>query len=121
MSAFQIQLETYETIVPGGVRRVAWFIQKDDDWARVSEHTGALVEQCDVGPGTVWLLRVVVSLPAGTCLMRVESAPRRAPARDPLAYIVSPARARDRDTRRSYFAVGAGGKLERLPGPPRSA
>jgi hypothetical protein len=120
MNLFQVNLEMFESIVPGGVRKVAWFIRSGDDWTRVSEHTDAHVEKCDVGPGTVWLWRVALSLPLGARLMRVESIPRRAPARDPLAYIVKPNGARDRDTRRSYFAVGARGKLERLAEPPRS-
>jgi hypothetical protein len=119
MTDFQIQLETFESVVPGGVRRVAWFIRSGDDWARVNEHASASVELCDRGPGTVWQRRILLCLPVGARLMRVESVPRRAAARDPLAYIVSPTGARDRDTRRSYFAVSASGKLERLAGPPR--
>jgi hypothetical protein len=52
--------------------------------------------------------------------MRVESAPKRAEPRDPLAYLMSNVRGAERVTLRRYFTVNGGGKLERLPPPGRS-
>ena len=116
----EITLSTFESIVPGGVRRVSWLRFDDGDWVLLGEGPGVRVVQQECGPGTVWARQVMALLPAGARLMRVESAPKRAEPRDPLAYLMSNVRGAERTTRRSYFAVGAGGKLERLPAPGRS-
>jgi hypothetical protein len=114
MTAIEIELEAFESIVPGGVRRVTWLVQRDDDWVLASEVPGAEVESCDVGPKMVWLRRVRVSLSPGSLLQRIESVPMRAEPRDPLAYLFGPVAKRDRETRRSHFIVTVGGKLERV-------
>jgi hypothetical protein len=119
MMDIELELETFEAVVAGGVRRVTWLVLQDDKWTMVSEVPGARVEQRDVGPSVVWRRRVKLALPLGSHLSRVESVPRRAPARDPLAYLLTPSRGGDRETRRSYFVLGARGKLERLAERPR--
>jgi len=116
----EIQLSTSESIVPGGVRRVSWLRFDDGDWVLISEGPGVRVTPQECGPGTVWARQVVVQLPAGARLVRVESAPKRAEPRDPLAYLLSNVRGAERTTRRSYFTVNAHGKLERLPPPGRT-
>lgn len=113
-----IEVESFEAIVPGGVRRVTWLVESDSEWRLASELPGASVEACDCGPGMVWLRRVTLALPPGARLARVESAPERAAPRDPLAYLFGPKPASGRKTRRSQFVVGAAGKLVRVP-PPR--
>jgi hypothetical protein len=113
-SLHTIQVEAYESVVAGGVRRVTWLVESGREWILASELPGASVEACDVGPGTVWLRRVTLALPPGARLMRVESAPERAAARDPLAYLFGPERRSTRQTRRSQFVVGLAGKLERV-------
>jgi hypothetical protein len=115
MTGFSFELESLEAVVPGGVRRVTWLIQRDQDWLLVSEFPGAEVEQREGGPGVVWRRSVKLELPPGSKLARVESAPRRAAAKDPLAYLFGPEGNRDRETRRSFFIVSPGGKLERAP------
>ena len=113
----ELELDTFEAIVPGGVRRVTWLHATEDDWALVSELPGARVEQLDCGPGVVWRRQVAVAVPVGTRLMRVESVPRRAPPQDPLAYLLGSSAKVGRETRRSQFVVAPSGKLQRLPPP----
>jgi hypothetical protein len=117
MGAHKIEVEAFETVVAGGVRRVTWLVQNGDDWLLASEWPGASVEQRDTGPRMVWLRRVTLELASGSRLVRIESEPNRAPARDPMAYLFEPPRAHGRQSRRSYFVVNAGGKLERVPPP----
>jgi hypothetical protein len=113
-----LELETFEAVVAGGVRRVTWLVLQAGLWTLVSDVPGAQVEQRDVGPSVVWRRRVKLVLPLGSHLSRVESVPRRAPARDPLAYLLTPSRGGDRETRRSYFVLCEKGKLERLAARP---
>jgi hypothetical protein len=113
----ELTLETFESIVPGGVRRVTWLIETDEDWMVVGELPHAQVEQLDCGPGVVWRRRVVVTLAVGTKLMRVESVPKRERAKDPLAYLLGPGAGVGRETRRSQFVLAVGGALTRLPPP----
>jgi hypothetical protein len=114
-----IVVEAFEAIVPGGVRRVTWLVESGREWRVASEFPGASIERCDARPGTVWLQRVTLELPLGARLVRVESAPKPAPPRDPLAYLFGPEQRRSQQTRRSRFVVGAAGKLERVM-PPRA-
>jgi hypothetical protein len=113
----ELTLEAFESIVPGGVRRVTWLIETDEDWTVIGELPNARVEQLDCGPGVVWRRRVVITVPVGARLMRVESVPKRAPAVDPIAYLLGPSNRAARETRRSQFVVALGGKLTRLPPP----
>jgi hypothetical protein len=115
MTTYHIELEAFESIVPGGVRRVTWLVQRDEDWQMASEAPGAQVEQHQGVPGTVWRSTVTLALPTGSRLARIESVPMRTAPRDPLAYLFGPGEKRDRQTRRSYFVVKAGGKLQRVP------
>ncbi len=119
MTDVVLELEAFEAVVPGGVRRVTWLVLQDDKWTIVSEVAGARVEQCDAGRSVVWRRHISVPLPVGSRLARVESVPRRAPPRDPFAYLLTPTRGGDRETRRSYFVLGPRGKLERLAERPR--
>jgi hypothetical protein len=114
-----IEVEAFEAIVPGGVRRVTWLVESDDEWRLASELPGASVEARDAGPGMVWVRRVTLALPPGARLARIESEPERAVHRDPLTYLFSPDQRRGRQTRRSHFVVSVAGKLERVA-PPRA-
>jgi len=114
-----IEVEAFEAIVPGGVRRVTWLVESDGEWHLASESPGASVEARDAGPGMVWVRRVKVPLPPGARLARVESTPERAAPRDPLAYLLGPEQRGGRQTRRSQFVVSVAGKLERIA-PPRA-
>ena len=115
---FELELDTFEVVVPGGVRRVTWLVLQDGTWTMASEVPGARVELRDAGPKVVWRRHVSLTLPVGSHLSRVESAPKRAPPRDPLAYLLAPKRDATRETRRSYFVLATGGKLERLASRP---
>jgi hypothetical protein len=119
MSTHPIELESFESVVPGGVRRVTWLVQLDERWQLASDVPGARVEQCDAGPAMVWRRTITVALAPGSRLVRVESTPRRAAPRDPLAYLFGPAPKDPRQTRRSHFVVNTAGRLERVP--PRHA
>ena len=116
-SVHTIEVEAFEAIVRGGVRRVTWLVEQDGEWRLASELPGASVEARDAGPGTVWVRRVTLELPPGARLQRIESAPKQAAPRDPLSYLFAPERQGGRQTKRSQFVVGHTGRLERARDP----
>lgn len=118
MTTLEVELEIFETVVRGGVRRVTWHVENVDDWISATACPGAQVNRQDNSPGTVWRSRVLVRLALGTKLMRVESEPDRQKPADPLAYFWSAPRVHRRLVKRSYFQVDAGGRLLRLPQAP---
>lgn len=115
MKRFEVELEIFEAVVRGGVRRVTWHVEQEDDWISATAYPGAQMNRQDNSPGTVWRTRVLVQLPLGAKLMRVESEPERQKSQDPLAYFWSAPRVHPRLVRRSYFRVDSGGRLARLP------
>jgi hypothetical protein len=118
MTSVEVELEIFETVVRGGVRRVTWHVENEDDWISATVSPGAQVDRQDNSPGTVWRTRVLVRLPLGAKLMRVESEPDRQKSEDPLAYFWSAPRVHPRLVKRSYFQVADRGRLLRLPQPP---
>lgn len=118
MTTLEVELEIFETVVRGGVRRVTWHVENLDDWISVTAWPGAQVNRQDNSPGTVWRSRVLVRLPLGTKLMRVESEPDRQKSEDPLAYFWSAPRVHRRLVKRSYFQLDASGRLLRQPQAP---
>lgn len=113
---YAIALEAFETIVDGGVRRVSWLVADGEDWITAAEYPGASVEMADRSPGVVWRRSMLLSLPSGTRLMRVESLPQpRGAQRDPLSYLWGSPRAPAQQVQRRYFIVDARGRLEREP------
>jgi hypothetical protein len=117
MKRFEVELEIFEAVTRGGVRRVTWHVSDDDEWISATAWPDAQVNRQDNSPGTVWRSRVLVQLPLGTELMRVESEPDPQRSKDPLAYFWSAPRVHPRLVRRSYFRVDDGGRLFRLPQP----
>lgn len=114
---FEVELEIFEAITRGGVRRVSWHVADGEDWVSATACPGAQIERQENGPGTVWVSRVHLQLPAGARLMRVESEPDRQKSEDPLAYLWSGPGVHRRRVRRSYFGVSHKGRLVRLSRP----
>jgi|SRR5688572_26014185 len=113
MTVHPIELENLEAIADGGVRRVSWHVAQDRRWLAAVSYPGAQVSFADGRPGVVWQRRVLLSLQAGTRLMRVESRPQRKVQQDPLAYLWSSPKAGAERVLRSYFRVSQAGRLER--------
>jgi hypothetical protein len=113
MTEHEIQLEVFEAVVEGGVRRVSWHVAQGTSWLSAANYPGARVDLADRTAGVVWLRRVLLCLPAGTRLMRVESLPDRGVQRDPLAYLWKRGPSSAQDVQRSYFRVGDSGRLLR--------
>jgi hypothetical protein len=112
-----IELDISESVTRGGVRRVTWHVAKDDDtWLSVTEVPGADIRDPASTAGVIWHKHVLVTLPLGARLMRVESEPERAPPKDPMAYLWQGRPGVRRKVKRSYFRVGAAGKLVRVSG-----
>jgi hypothetical protein len=109
-----IELDISESITRGGVRRVTWHVASDDSWLSVTAVPGAEIRDAQSTAGVVWRRHVLVELPPGTRLMRVESEPERAPPKDPMAYLWQERGGVRRKVKRSYFRVGTGGRLERV-------
>jgi hypothetical protein len=113
-SAAPLELIDEERVVARGTQRSTWFVRRGDAWTRAADFPGATVERRDTGPGTVWEHAVIVVLPAGTELMRVDSRPLSVAAKDPLAYLRSGAKPSPRATRRRYYKVDERGRLTAL-------
>jgi hypothetical protein len=114
----EIALEMFEAVARGGTRRVSWHVAQGEHWLAAANYPGARVALEDRSPGVVWQRRVVLSLPTGARLMRVESQPGSEVQRDPLAYLWKGARAAPQKVQRSYFSVGPKGSLVRAPRDP---
>jgi hypothetical protein len=93
---------------------VTWHVAQDDDWISVTALPEVELRDAASARGVIWKRQVVVALPLGTRLMRVESEPERAPAKDPLAYLWQTRSGLRRKVKRSYFRVDRAGRLVRL-------
>jgi hypothetical protein len=100
-----------ERIVDHGAALTTWFVKRDAAWVKASEWPGGTTTARDAGPGTVWERSVLLSVSAGTLMMRVETRPRPEERRDPFAYLEREARRARRVTRRTYYRVAPGGRL----------
>jgi hypothetical protein len=114
----EIALEMFEAVVQGGTRRVSWHVAQGTRWLAAASYPGARVDLGDRSRGVVWLRRVVLSLPTGAKLMRVESQPGGTVQSDPLAYLWKAGRSAPQKVQRSYFSVGPRGSLVRAPREP---
>jgi hypothetical protein len=111
MSLHRIELECFEVITEGGVRRVSWQLETKDGWTQISELASAESNE-DRAPRTVWRRRFVLELAGGSRLMRVESGPAADVRQDPMDYLLG-ARRSPRRLQRSYFTVSERGQLLR--------
>jgi hypothetical protein len=109
-----VEVRSLERVVEHGHAKVAWLVRQHDAWVAAGEVAGAEVQQLDPGPGTVWEVQTTLRLPKGTLLMRVESRPAAAIARDPLEYLARETRQAARRVQRTYHRVGHRGVLERV-------
>lgn len=106
-----VEVVDEETIVERGTRRVVWFVKGNAGWAHAAGWPGASRRDRDAGPGTVWEREVVLELPLGTELMRVEVRPAARRDRDALDYLRAEVRDAPRQVRRTYYRAGARGRL----------
>jgi hypothetical protein len=117
-----VELEISESVTRGGVRRITWHVESDDDWISVTQLPGAELRDPASTAGVVWRRHVLVELAPGTRLMRVESEPERAPPpKDPMAYLWQMRGGVRRKVKRSYFRVGHQGRLVRVSEPTKHA
>lgn len=75
-----IELVDEEYVVARGTAEVHWFVRVNDAWQHAASCAGAREERLDPAPGVVYRTRVLLDVPQGTRLLRVESkpgAPRR--------------------------------------------
>lgn len=114
MTSHVVELEISESVTRGGVRRVTWHVASEDSWVSVTELPGAELRAPASARGVIWRKQVIVELPLGARLMRVESEPERAPPKDPMAYLWQTRGGVRRKVNRSYFRVGRAGRLERV-------
>jgi hypothetical protein len=109
----QVALIEEEQIVPRGSAGTTWWVRVNDAWAAAGSLPDAVITDLEAGPGTVWRRQVELSLPRGTRLLKVESAPL-VQQRTPLEYLArKPTSARK--VRKSEFWLGPGGRLMRGP------
>lgn len=107
-----VELFESESVVPGGRRRIRWFVREAHGWVAVARHASARTELQAPAPGTVWESRVELTLAPGTLVARVERLPQPGRRRDPLAYLER--EARDPAERRveHRYRVGVRGQLQ---------
>jgi hypothetical protein len=111
VSLVGIELFEEEFVVARGTAEVHWFVRQNDAWIHCASYPGARSERLDAGAGTVYRSRVELEVPAKTRLMRVESRPARPARKSALEHLLRPRTNVARDTRRSYYLVGARGAL----------
>ena len=107
----RVELVEHERVMGRGAARVYFLVKKGDGWLRATEWPGAQTESRDAGPGTVWERAVILELPVGTEVSRVEVRPREPRRLDPLSHLMSRASAAPRTTRRVSFRVKRDGRL----------
>ncbi len=107
----RVELSSSETVTERGTAKVSWHVKQGDGWVGAAEVVGVTQERLDAGPGTVWETRMVLELPLGTLLMRVESRPAPYQHRGVLDYLGREARLPPRRVRRSLYRVGRRGAL----------
>jgi hypothetical protein len=106
-----IELFEEEFVVARGTAEVHWFVRQNDTWIHCTSYPGARSEKLDAGPGTVYRTRVDLDVPTETRLMRVESRPGRPAQKSAVEHLLRAQTNVARKTRRSYYSVGARGKL----------
>lgn len=116
-----VQVFESERVVARGTSRTTWFVRREDEWVNVAQWPGAVAEAQSAGPGTVWERAVRITVPAGTALLRVETAPKPDARQDPMKYLRGSSKGRPTSSRRTTFRVKRDGSLERTPNgaPPR--
>ncbi|HEX4474094.1 MAG TPA: hypothetical protein VH142_03385 [Polyangiaceae bacterium] len=110
-----VEVVESERVVARGTSRTTWFVRREDEWVNVAQWPGAVAEARNAGPGTVWERAVRVAVPAGTELLRVETAPRADTRQDPMKYLRGSSKGRPTTSRRTTFRVKRDGSLERAP------
>lgn len=113
----RVELVGGESVVDRGMAQVTWWVRRGKSWVNAAQWPGAVVEPLDAAAGTVWQSRVLLALPRGTVLLRVESRPGRQARRDPLAWLEHGTRGVPRKLSKSYFRVVRSGDLERVTPP----
>jgi len=106
-----VEVVEMEVVDGRSTRRTHWFVRRGQAWVKAAEWPGAREERREAGPGTVWERVLLLALPEGERLMRVDVRPRPLPPRDPLAYLRSSAPGAAKTTRRLYYSVERGGRL----------
>lgn len=103
-----VELVEEEVVRPGGTSTVNWLVRWNDGWLRAQTHPSARSERLERGSGIVWRTRVLLELPRGTALRRVENRPV-ANAKSALEHLTGgPRGAKRRTVERSYFVAGGG-------------
>ncbi len=114
--AHRVELVESELIRGRGTRKVSWRVQRADGWIAVSDWPGAVRQQLEPGPGTIWETRIELELPTGTRLERIESSPAPPERRDPLEYLSRETRSTKRQVRRTPYRVSARGEVVAVQG-----
>ena len=109
----RVELTEHEIVVARGHEKVIWFVRHANNWVAAAAFEGAELLDVNAGAGVVWNRQVVLMLPAGTELMRVELRPRSGVRKDPMQYLRGEVRGMPQRTRRAYYVVGRGGVLTR--------
>lgn len=110
----RVELTSSESVTERGTARVTWRVQQGDAWSGAAEMPGATLERLDAGPGTVWETRILLELPRGTLVERIESRPAPYQHRGVLDYLSREARLPPRRVRHTLFRVGRRGELVRV-------
>ena len=78
---YRVSVVEQAVIVERGERRRKWFVRHEEDWVRVGDYPGAILEAVDddsarCPPGIVWQRAFELVLPRRTRLMAVSTFPR---------------------------------------------
>jgi hypothetical protein len=106
-----VELFESETIVERGSRTVLWRVCRNDAWLSVTEWPDARIDTLEPPAGTVWQRRILLRVPRGTILIRLESRPAPTQRLNPLEYLRRERFRTGRRTKRVAYRVGSGGQL----------
>jgi hypothetical protein len=126
MKSYRVHVADEATVVSRGERVRIWWIRLNDGWVRAAEHPNAQVEALSEGdsdvcpPGTIWVRRIELVLPAHTLLRCHLSEP--APERlEPIEYLRRGRLGVARNRRETYFRVEGNYRLVRADAGPDTA
>ncbi|MEB2310402.1 MAG: hypothetical protein OZ921_01285 [Sorangiineae bacterium] len=107
----EVELTSSESVGERGTTRLTWRVRVGDGWVGAADYPGVTIERLAAGPGTIWEIRLVLELPTGTLLMRVDSRPGEPQRGDVLDFLARAPRLPPRRVRRTLYRVGPRGAL----------
>jgi hypothetical protein len=106
-----VRVLTGEYVVPYGTKTTTWSVHVEGSWTSITKVAGSERQTVSSGPGTVWQSLFEVRVPAGTWLLRIDTAPLPRRHDDPMSYLEREVRGARQKVTRRYYRVRRSGEL----------